>query len=67
MLEAVSKSKLEFLVLKWSIKEKLKDCLLGSKFTIYMDNNLLAYRQQSKLGVAQISWLSELALFDFDI
>ena len=46
---------------------KLRDYLLGSKFTIYTDNNLLAYVKESKIGAAQIQWLSELALFDFDI
>ena len=34
---------------------------------MYTDNNPLAYVKESKLGVAQIRWLSELALFDFDI
>ena len=47
--------------------EKLWDYLLGSKFTIYTDNNPLAYVRESKLGVAQIRWLGELALFGFDI
>ena len=47
--------------------EKHRDYLLGSKFTIYTDNNPLAYVKESKLGAAQIRWLSKLALFDFDI
>ena len=47
--------------------EKLRDYLLGSKFTVYTDNNPLAYVKESKLGVAKIWWLSKLALFDFDI
>ena len=41
--------------------------MLGSKFTVYTDNNPLAYIQTSKLGASQIRWLSELALFDFNI
>ena len=41
--------------------------LLGSKFTIYTDNNSLAYVKESKWVVAQIRWLSKLALFDFDM
>ena len=41
--------------------------MLGSKFTVYKDNNSLAYIQTSKLGVSQICWLSKLALFDFNI
>ena len=60
-------AKIELLALKWSVGEKFKDYLLGSKFTIYMDNNPLVYVKTSKLGAAQIHWLSELALYDFDI
>ena len=37
------------------------------KFTVYTNNNPLAYIQTSKLGASQICWLSELALFDFNI
>ena len=62
-----SSAKIELLALKWSVCEKFKDYLLGSKFTVYTDNNLLVYVKTSKLGVAQIRWLSELALYDFDI
>ena len=62
-----SSAKLELLVLKWAMMEKLWDYLLGSKFTVYMDNNPLAYVRESKLGAAQIRWLSEHAQFDFDI
>ena len=62
-----SSAKLELLALKTVVTEKLRDYLLGSKFTIYTDNNPLAYVKESKLGAAQIRWLSELALFDFDI
>ena len=47
--------------------EKFRDYLLGSQFTVYTDNNPLAYVKESKLGVAQIRWLSKLALFDFNI
>ena len=62
-----SSAKLELLALKWAVTEKFRDYLLGSKFTVYTDNNPLAYIQTSKLGVSQIHWLSELALFDFNI
>ena len=55
------------MALKWAITEKFRDYLLGSKFTVYTDNNPLAYVQTSKVGVSQICWLSELALFDFNI
>ena len=62
-----SSAKLELLALKWAVTEKFRDYLLGLKFTVYTDNNPLAYIQTSKLGVSQIRWLSELALFDFNI
>ena len=62
-----SSAKLELLALKWAVTKKLRDYLLGSKFTVYTDNNPLAYVQASKLGVSQICWLSKLALFDFNM
>ena len=62
-----SSAKLELLALKWAVTEKFRDYLLGSKFTGYTDNNPLAYIQTSKLGASQIHWLSELALFNFNI
>ena len=62
-----SSAKIKLMVLKWSICKKFKDYLLGSKFTVFTDNNPLVYIKTSKLGAAQIHWLSELALYDFDI
>ena len=62
-----SSAKLELLVLKWAVMEKFRDYFLASKFTVYTDNNSLAYIQTSKLGASQIHWLSELVLFDFNI
>ena len=35
--------KLELLELKWAVTEKLWKDLLGSMFTVYMNNNLFAY------------------------
>ena len=49
-----SSAKLELLALKWAVMEKFQDYLLGSRFQVYMDNNLLAYVQDSKLGASQI-------------
>ena len=66
-MQNYSSTKLEVLALKWAVTEKFRDYLLGSKFTFYTDNNPLAYVQTSKLGASQICWLSELALFDFNI
>ena len=62
-----SLAKIELMALKWSICDKFKDYLLGSKFTVFTDNNPLCYIKSSKLGAAQICWLSKLALYDFDI
>ena len=62
-----SLAKIKLMALKWSVCDKFKDYLLGSKFTAFMDNNLLCYIKSSKLGAAQILWLSELVLYDFNI
>ena len=67
LMHNYSSAKLELLALKWAVTEKLRDYLLGSKFTVCTDNNPFAYVKESKLGAAQIKWLSKLALFDFDI
>ena len=47
-------AKLELLALKWAVTEKFYDYLLGLWFQVYMDNNPLAYVQESKLGALQI-------------
>ena len=60
-------AKLELLALKWSVCKKFKDYLIGSKFTVLTDNNPLMYFCTSRLGASQIHWLSDLALFNFDI
>ena len=62
-----SSAKIEIMALKWAVWEKFKDYLLGSKFTVYTDKNPIVHIQKSKLGAAQIHWLSELVLYDFDI
>ena len=66
-MHAYSSAKLELMRLKWAVCDKFRDYLIGSKFTVYTDNNPLVHVKTSKLGAAQIHWLSELALFDFDI
>ena len=62
-----SSAKLELLVLKWAVCEKFKDYLISSKFTVLTDNDPLNYVHTSRLGAAQIHWLSNLTLFDFEI
>lgn len=62
-----SAMKLELLALKWAVMEKFWEYLLGSKFTMYTDNNPLRYLQSAKLGAVEQRWVSQLALFDYDI
>ena len=62
-----SSAKLELLALKWAICDKFRDYLIGSHFTVLTDNNPLTYVRTSRLGTAQIRWLSDLMLFDFEI
>ena len=62
-----SSAKLELLALKWAVCDKFRDYLIGSKFTMLTDNNPLTYIHTSHLGAAQIRWLSDLMLFDFEI
>ena len=45
-----SSAKLKLLALKWSVCKKFKDDLIGSKFTVLMDNNPLTYVCTSRLG-----------------
>ena len=66
-MQNYSSATLELLALKWSVCEKFRDYLIGSKFTVLTDNNPLTYVHTLHLGVSQIRWLSDLALFDFDI
>ena len=42
-----SSAKLELLALKWSVCEKFRDYLIGSKFTVLTDNNPLTYMHTS--------------------
>ena len=66
-MQDYSSVKIELMALKWSACDKFKDYLLGSKFTVFTDNNPLCYIKSSKLGATQIHWLSQLTLYDFDI
>lgn len=62
-----SAMKLELLGLKWAVTEKFREYLLGHKFTVYTDNNPLRYLQSAKLAAVEQRWVSQLALFDYDI
>ncbi len=49
--------------------DKFREYLLGSKFTVFTDNNPLYYIQKptKKLGATEMRWIADLAQFDFDI
>ncbi|KAL7868344.1 hypothetical protein SRHO_G00097280 [Serrasalmus rhombeus] len=47
--------------------EKFREYLLGNKFTVYTDNNPLSYLQSARLGAVEQRWVSQLALFSYDI
>ena len=62
-----SSMKLEFLAMKWAKTDKFQHYLLGGKFKVITDNNLLTYFHSAKLGALEQRWASLLAQFDFDI
>ena len=62
-----SSMKLEMLALKWAVTDMFRSYLLGSKFTVYTDNNPLKYLQTAKLGAVEQRWASQLASFKFEI
>ncbi|VDI45594.1 Hypothetical predicted protein [Mytilus galloprovincialis] len=66
-MDNYSSRKLELLALTWAITEKFRDYLLGSKFTVFTDNNPLCYLQTSKLSAHEQRWLSKLAVFNFEV
>lgn len=63
-MENYSSMKLELLALKWAISEKFREYLLGSKCTVYTDNNPLSHFQSIKLGATEQRWVAQLAAFD---
>ena len=60
-----SSAKIELMALKWSVCDKFKDYLLGSKFTVFTDNNPLCYIKSSKLGAAQIRLAQQACVIRF--
>ncbi len=62
-----SSMKLELLDLKWTISEKFGGYLLGSKFTVITDNNPLCHLNTAGLGAIEQRWVTQLAVFDFEI
>lgn len=67
-MQNYSSMKLELLALYWAIAQKYRDLLIGSKFTVYTDNNPLSYLQSTaKLGATEMRWSAELAQFNFTV
>ena len=66
-MQNYSSQKLELLALKWSVTEKFKDYLLGSKFTVFTDNYPLTHLDNAKLGAMEQRWVADLAPFDFQL
>ena len=67
-MDRYSSMKLELLAMKWAISEKFRDLLIGAKFTVYTDNNLLSYfLSTTKLGATETRWAAELAIFNYEI
>ena len=62
-----SATKLELLALKWAVTEKFRGYLLGTKFTVYTDNNPLSYIKTAKISTTEQRWVADLDVFNFDI
>lgn len=54
-MDNYSSTNLELLALKWSVTEKFRHYLLGSKFEIFTDNKPLSYLQTAKIGAIEMS------------
>ena len=62
------RSKLEFLVLKWSITEHFKEYLTYSPFVVWTDNNPLTYvLMMPNLDTMGHRWVGVLASFHFEL
>ncbi|KAL7861858.1 hypothetical protein SRHO_G00132990 [Serrasalmus rhombeus] len=60
--------KLEFLALKWAIREKFCHWLKGRHFTAWSDINPLTYLlTKPKLDTCEQRWVPKLAAYDFDL
>ena len=61
-------SKLEFLMLKWSVMEHFKEYLMYSPFVVQTDNNPLTYiLMMPNLDTTGHQWVGTLASFQFEL
>lgn len=63
-IDNYSSMKLELLALKWAVREKFRDYLLGGCFVVYTDNNPLSYFQTAKLGATETRWVAQMVRFN---
>ena len=60
--------KLEFLALKWSVRERFHEYLYGQHFEVYTDNNPLTYiLTTATLDATGQRWVASLANYNFKI
>ena len=60
--------KLEFLPLRWSVRESFHEYLYGGHFEVYTDNNPLTYiLTTAKLDATRQGWAASLANYNFNI
>ena len=63
-----SSMKLKLLALKWTVTEKLKDCLIDAKFVIFIYNNPLKHLiSTTKLQAVEQKWVEDLSLLNFEV
>ncbi|KAJ8020637.1 hypothetical protein HOLleu_40281 [Holothuria leucospilota] len=62
-----SSFKIELLGLKWAVADKFREYLIGTKCTVFTDNNPLAHLQTAKLGATEQRWVAQLAPFNLEI
>ena len=62
-----SSTKLEMLAVMWAVTKKFRDYLYGNRFTLLTDNNPLSHMMSAKKTAVDMSWLAELAEFNFDL
>lgn len=59
--------KLELLGLKWSMVEQFITYLVGARVEVYTGNTNLAFWEKAMLGAIDQRWITELAMFKYDI
>lgn len=59
---------LEFVALKWSVREKFSHWLKGHEFTVWTDNNPLVHvLTKPKPDAYEQRWVAKLSFYSFDL